>query len=42
MEDELIANRGPKMTTVCWPLYNVVWPVCPDLAARGYTFGRGG
>jgi autotransporter-associated beta strand protein len=42
MEDELIANNGPKMTTVCWPLYGVVWNICPDLANRGYTFGRGG
>ncbi|MCY2996338.1 MAG: autotransporter-associated beta strand repeat-containing protein [Planctomycetota bacterium] len=42
MEDEVVAHHGPKMTTVCWPIYNVVWPICPDLAARGYTFGRGG
>jgi len=42
MEDELFANNGPKMTTVCWPLYGVVWNICPDLAKRGYTFGRGG
>ncbi len=42
MEDELFANNGPKMTTVCWPLYGVGWGICPDLAKRGYTFGRGG
>ena len=42
MEDELFANNGPRMTTVCWPLYGVVWSICPDLAKRGYTFGRGG
>ena len=42
MEDELFANNGPKMTTVCWPLYGVVWGICPALAKRGYTFGRGG
>jgi autotransporter-associated beta strand protein len=42
MEDELFANNGPKMTTVCWPLYGVGWSICPDLAKRGYTFGRGG
>jgi len=32
MEDELIANNGPKMITICWPLYGVVWNICPDLA----------
>ena len=42
MEDELFANNGPKMTTVCWPLYGVVWNICPDLGKLGYTFGRGG
>ncbi|MCF7733795.1 MAG: autotransporter-associated beta strand repeat-containing protein [Akkermansiaceae bacterium] len=42
MEDEVFANNGPKMTTVCWPLYGVGWNICPDLAKRGYTFGRGG
>jgi autotransporter-associated beta strand protein len=42
MEDELFANNGPKMTTVCWPLYGVVWNICPELAKHGYTFGRGG
>jgi len=42
MEDELFANNGPKMTTVCWPLYGVAWNICPELTANGYTFGRGG
>ncbi len=42
MEDELYANGGPRMTTVCWPLYGVAWNICPDLAKSGYTFGRGG
>ena len=42
MEDELFANNGPRMTTVCWPLYGVVWNICPDLGKHGYTFGRGG
>jgi autotransporter-associated beta strand protein len=42
MEDELFANNGLRMTTVCWPLYGVAWNICPDLSANGYTFGRGG
>ena len=42
MEDELFANGGPRMTTVCWPLYGVAWNICPDLSKSGYTFGRGG
>ncbi len=42
MEDELFAHDGPRMTTVCWPLYDVDWKICPDLARLGYTFGRGG
>ena len=42
MEDELFSHHGPKMTTVCWPLYNVAWSICPELTANGYTFGRGG
>lgn len=42
MEDELLANGVPKPTTVAWPVYQVSWSVCPDLAANGYTFGRGG
>lgn len=42
MDNELFANHGPKMTTVCWPLYNVNWNICQDLSKNGYTFGRGG
>ena len=42
MDNELFANHGPKMTTVCWPLYNVNWSICQDLAKNGYIFGRGG
>ena len=42
MEDELLANGVPKPTTLAWPVYQVVWNACPDLAANGYTFGRGG
>jgi len=42
MDNELFANHGPKMTTVCWPLYSVNWNICGDLAKNGYTFGRGG
>ncbi|MCX6880280.1 MAG: autotransporter-associated beta strand repeat-containing protein [Verrucomicrobia bacterium] len=43
MEDQLLAHDVvPKPTTVCWPLYNVAWDACPELAKNGYTFGRGG
>ena len=42
MDNELFANHGPKMTTVCWPLYSVNWSICQDLSKNGYTFGRGG
>lgn len=42
MEDQVLAQGGPKMTTLCWPIYNVNWNDCPKLAAHGYTFGRGG
>ena len=42
MDDELFANGGPRMTTVCWPLYGVAWNICPDLSKGGSTFGRGG
>lgn len=42
MEDELLANHVPKPTTVCWPVYDVNWSVCPALTTNGYTFGRGG
>ena len=42
MEDQVLAHGGPRMTTVCWPIYNVNWDDCPKLSAHGYTFGRGG
>jgi len=42
MEDQLLANGVPKPTTVAWPLYQVATSICADLAANGYTFGRGG
>lgn len=42
MEDQVLAHGGPLMTTLCWPIYNVNWNDCPELAAHGYTFGRGG
>ena len=42
MEDQLLAHDVPKPTTVCWPVYSVVWDICPELAKNGYTFGRGG
>lgn len=42
MEDQVFANDGPRMTTLCWPVYDVNWDDCPKLAAHGYTFGRGG
>jgi autotransporter-associated beta strand protein len=42
MEDELLANNVPKPTTVCWPIYDVNWNICPALTTNGYTFGRGG
>ena len=42
MEDELLANNCPKPTTVCWPLYQADPSVYAALAAKGYTFGRGG
>jgi autotransporter-associated beta strand protein len=42
MEDQVLAHGGPRMTTVCWPIYNVNWDDCPKLSAHGYTYGRGG
>lgn len=42
MEDEVIANGGPNMTTVCWPIYQVMWPIVPRLLQYRYLFGRGG
>ena len=42
MEDQVLANGGPRMTTLCWPVYAVNWGDCPKLSEHGYTFGRGG
>ena len=42
MEDALLAHGCPKPTTVCWPVYAAAPTIYPDLAANGYTFGRGG
>ena len=42
MEDEVMANGGPNMTTVCWPIYQVMWPIVPRLLQYRYLFGRGG
>ncbi|MCE9608600.1 MAG: autotransporter-associated beta strand repeat-containing protein [Chthoniobacter sp.] len=42
MEDQVLANGGPRMTTLCWPVYAVNWKDCPKLSEHGYTFGRGG
>ncbi|RFC52712.1 MAG: Peptidoglycan/xylan/chitin deacetylase, PgdA/CDA1 family [Verrucomicrobia bacterium] len=42
MEDEVMANGGPNMTTVCWPIYHVMWPIVPRLLQYRYLFGRGG
>ena len=42
MEDQVLAHGGPRMTTLCWPIYNVNWNDCPKLSEHGYTFGRGG
>lgn len=42
MEDRLLAHDCPNTTTVCWPVYHVNTGAYRDLAADGYTFGRGG
>ena len=42
MEDALMAHGCPKPTTVCWPVYAAAPSIYPELAANGYTFGRGG
>jgi autotransporter-associated beta strand protein len=42
MEDQVLAHGGPRMTTLCWPIYAVNWDDCPKLSDHGYTFGRGG
>ena len=42
LEDELLANGVPKPTTIAWPVFQVNTGTYPELAANGYTFGRGG
>jgi autotransporter-associated beta strand protein len=42
MEDALLANGIPRPVTVAWPVYQSNPKTYPDLAANGYTFGRGG
>jgi autotransporter-associated beta strand protein len=42
LEDEAIANRIPKTTTLAWPFYVVNTKFYPLLSSWGYTFGRGG
>jgi len=42
LEDEAIANRIPRPTTLAWPFYVVNTKFYPLLSSWGYTFGRGG
>ena len=42
LEDEAIANRIPKTTTLAWPFYIINTKFYPLLTSWGYTFGRGG
>jgi len=42
LEDEAIANRIPKPTTLAWPFYIVNTKYYSLLSSWGYTFGRGG
>ena len=42
MEEQLQANKLPKSSTICWPVYHVNTKTFPDLAKHGYLFGRGG
>jgi len=42
LEDEMIANRIPKSTTLCWPFYIVNTNFYPMISSWGYMFGRGG
>jgi hypothetical protein len=42
LEDQLLANGVPKPTTIAWPVFQVNTGTYPELAANGYTFGRGG
>jgi len=42
LEDEMIANRIPKPTTLAWPFYIVNTNFYPLLSSWGYVFARGG
>lgn len=42
MEDQLLAHKVPKPTTVAWPMYQSKPETYPKLASNGYVFGRGG
>jgi autotransporter-associated beta strand protein len=42
LEDEMIANRIPKPTTLAWPFYIINTKFYPLLSDWGYVFGRGG
>lgn len=42
LEDEAIANRIPKPTTLAWPFYVVNTKFYPLLQSWGYLFARGG
>ena len=42
LEDEMIANRIPKSTTLAWPFYIINTNFYPLLSSWEYIFGRGG
>ncbi len=42
MEDELLAHRVAKPTTIAWPIHQADVKSFPELAAAGYVFARGG
>jgi len=42
LEDEAIANRLPRTTTLAWPFYIINTKFYPLLSSWGYIFGRGG
>jgi autotransporter-associated beta strand protein len=42
MEDALLANHGPKPTTITWPLSQADMTSVPALVSNGYLFARGG
>ncbi|MEI6233075.1 MAG: autotransporter-associated beta strand repeat-containing protein [Planctomycetota bacterium] len=42
LEDEMIANRIPKSTTLAWPFYVTNPKFYPLLKSWGYLFARGG